>query len=105
MDAGPFDGRREPCQWTRIERQPVREGQRAGHVARRDERQRDAWRVAFFAPQARPEAGIDDRFDRGSVWLRRDRAGAMRARCLAMAREICLDARRNEAGGRICRFQ
>jgi hypothetical protein len=104
MDARPLDGRREPCQRPRIERQLVRKGQRTLDVGRRDKREGDSWRVAFFPAQARPEARVDNGLDRGAVGLGRDRARAVRACRLPMAREVRLDARRHEARRRIRRF-
>ena len=92
VDAGPFDSRRDraSARGSSDSGSANNSGRGLPRAPRTPARSR---RVAFLAPQARPEAGVDDRFDSGGVLLRRDRARAMGARCLAMTREIGLDAR------------
>ena len=69
MNAGTFHRRRELGQRGRVERQPLVEREGLSGVAGRQQRQRNRRRRSFFATQACPECGIDDRFDGLGVWF------------------------------------
>ena len=102
MNAGPFDGRREPRQRRRAQRQPLGEQQRLAGVVRRDEGQRDLRRESLFAPQARPERRVDHGFDGVGVRLGRERAAVARGtRGRQVPREMGVHAVGDGAGGGI----
>jgi len=67
VNAGPFDGRRELGQVRGIERQRPLDQQRGAGGFGREVGERDRRLAALFAPQARPECGVDHAFDGGGV--------------------------------------
>jgi len=67
VNAGAFDGRGELREVRGVERhRPFHEQGGAGGLGRQI-RQRNGRLAAFFAPQARPEGGVDDALYRGGV--------------------------------------
>ena len=80
MNAGPLDRGRHLRQHRRRERQPRREQQRMPRLLGRQERERDLRRLSFFAAQAGPERGVDDRRDRAAAAACRAIDGAIRRR-------------------------
>src|SRR5262249_61591564 len=69
MDSGAFDGGREPRKGNGGERERPLERQRLPCLLGRKEGKRNLGKVAFLAPEACPEGGVDDRLDCQSVWL------------------------------------
>ena len=57
--------------------------------------------VAFFAPQARPERGVDHRLDRLGVGHRRGLLAAL-DRLGVLSRKVIVQLRRDHFRGRIC---
>src|SRR2546421_217789 len=53
------------------EGEPAPERERSSGLFGREICERDFWRVAFLAPKAGPEGGVNDRLDRGRVRLGR----------------------------------
>ena len=92
MDARLLDGGRQPRQRVGRERKARLECQRPDRPVGRKKGERDRRRVAFFAAQAGPERGVDDRFDRLEVRLRRQIRFAALARHHGLMREVCPDA-------------
>ena len=63
MYAGAFDCGREPRERMRREREMMFKHQRLTGLRGRQEGERNLRRVAFLAPQTRPERSIYDHFD------------------------------------------
>ena len=61
MNSRPLHRRGETCERLRVERKGSLERERASGLRRRKKRERDFRRVAFLAPEARPERRLDNR--------------------------------------------
>jgi hypothetical protein len=90
MDSGALDGGREPRKGNWGERERPLERQRLPCLLRRKEGKRNLGKVAFLAPEACPEGGVDDRLDCQSVWLWRYVLLSLLARSSYMAGEALL---------------
>ena len=84
-----------------LERQRALEQQRLGGLPGRQERQRDLRDVVLLAPQARPERRVHEGFDVRDARQCRLRFGAPRPGRGLVVREVLVDSRRDDAGGRV----
>ena len=85
----------------RAQRQIVRERDRLARAFRRQQRQRNRRRHALFAAQARPERGVDHRFDVRRVGFGRQVRASLPACGRQMFGEVTLHSRGHGARGRI----
>jgi hypothetical protein len=107
MDAWTFDSGRKARESGGIKRKQSLEPERLPGLLRREKGERDFRRVAFFAPQARPESCVYNGFDYFSVRLRRYllplrllTQGSLAVPCKMRPHSVC-----NDACCWICRFR
>ena len=67
VDAGPLHRRGKLRERGRLERQQLLEAERLARLVGRQQGQRDLRCQTLLAPQARPERGVDDGFNRPGV--------------------------------------
>jgi len=96
VNAGPFDRGRELGEVGGVEGQRPLDEQCGAAGLGREVGERDRRLAAFFAPQARPEGGVDDALDRGGV-----RDFGLQPRALDVAAEMLLDGGCDRLRGRI----
>jgi len=96
VNAGPLDRGRELREVGRVEGQWPLDEQCGAAGLGREVGERDRRLAALFAPQARPEGGVDDALDRGGV-----RDFGLQPRPLDVAAEVLLDGGCDGLRGRI----